>query len=944
MHGRDMTSRGGSRRATWLAAVLAATVATWPFAGRAAPDYDRDIAPILRTYCAGCHNDRETEAGFSVERFATLRKGGDESGDPIVPGDPQASVMIRRIKSTAADQMPPADEPQVPAADRATLEAWIAAGAAGPVKDVSILEKLVVPALPPSRAPRPVTALGVSPDGGRLAVARGRTVEIVPLRDGRPAERPTATFSGLPGPVAAVHFTPDGKGIVVASGVTGLNGVAEIRDAATGAVVRSFGGHRDLVYDAEMSPDGATLATAGYDRSVKLWNVADGTLQRSIDVHTGAVFDVAWHPSGRLLGSASADETVKLWRARDGLRLDTLNQPEAEVAAVAFTPDGRHVLAAGRDKRIYAWSLVSIDEPAINPAVQSRFAHEAPIVALAVSADGTRIVSAAEDRTVKAWSLPGLEPLPALPRAADVVAAIVPAGDGFLLGTMDGGIARVVVPRAASGTTPVVAAPKVPEPVPMATEPTREVAEVEPNDTPVTAQAAPVPADVRGTIVRPGDADCVRFAARAGVPLVVEVVAAKGTPASRLDSRLEILHADGRPVEQVVLQAVRDSWFTFRGKTSDQTGDFRLHNQDQLELDQYLYANGEVTRLWLHPRGPDSGFDVYPGGGKRHTYFHTTPIAHALGEPAWIVEPLPPGSRPTPNGLPVFRMFFENDDEPTRRLGTDSQVVFVPPADGTYVARVGDSRGFGAEKDFHYTLRIRPPQPSFEVTVEGRDPQVSPGSGRELSFTATRSEGFEGPIRIEVGGLPPGFTFHGPIEIEAGQRQAQGVIRAAAGAAAPDEEADKKVTVRAVATVAGRELVRDLGTLGDIRLAAAPKVTVEILPGSDRGVVREVPGEPIEFTIRPRQTITARVKVVRHDLKGPVALGKEGAGRNLPHGVIVDNIGLNGLLLPEGETDREFFITAAPKALPGRRLFHLVTEADGGQASLPVWLNVLPAQ
>jgi hypothetical protein len=335
--------------------------------------------------------------------------------------------------------------------------------------------------------------------------------------------------------------------------------------------------------------------------------------------------------------------------------------------------------------------------------------------------------------------------------------------------------------------------------------------------------------------------------------------------------------------------------------------------------------------------------EVYPGAGKRHTFFHTTAIAHALGEPAWIVEPLPPGTRPTPNGLPVFRLFYENDDEPTRRLGTDSQVLFVPPADGEYVARVGDTRGFGGEKEFLYTLRIRPPQPSFEVTVRGRDPQVSPGSGRELVFAATRTEGFTGPIRIEVEGLPAGFTFHGPIEIEAGQREAYGVLRAAADAVAPDETADKGVRVRAVATVDGREVVRDLGTLGDIRVAGAAKVTVEILPAADRSTVREVPGEPLEFTIRPRQTISARVKIVRHDLPGPVALGKEGAGRNLPHGVFVDNLGLNGLLITDRETEREFFITAAPKAAPGRRLFHLATDADGGQASVPVWLNVLPA-
>jgi hypothetical protein len=267
----------------------------------------------------------------------------------------------------------------------------------------------------------------------------------------------------------------------------------------------------------------------------------------------------------------------------------------------------------------------------------------------------------------------------------------------------------------------VVATPAA-KPSSNASEPAADIAEAEPNDAVSQAAVVPVPLAMKGMIGEPGDTDCVRFSARAGEPVVVEVIARSAEPKSRVDSRVEVLHADGRPVEQVVLQAVRDSWFTFRGKTSDQTNDFRLHNQDQLELDLYLYANGEVTRLWLYPRGPDSGFDVYPGSGKRHTFFHTTPIAHALGEPAWIVEPLPAGARPTPNGLPLFRMFFENDDEPMRRLGTDSQVMFVPPADGEYVARVSDSRGFGAETNFHYTLRIRPPQPSFDETVGGRDP------------------------------------------------------------------------------------------------------------------------------------------------------------------------------------------------------------------------------
>jgi hypothetical protein len=121
-------------------------------------------------------------------------------------------------------------------------------------------------------------------------------------------------------------------------------------------------------------------------------------------------------------------------------------------------------------------------------------------------------------------------------------------------------------------------------------------------------------------------------------------------------------------------------------------------------------------------------------------------------------------------------------------------------------------------------------------------------------------------------------------------------------------------------------------------------VTVEILPSTDRSVVQENAGQPLEFSIRPGQTITARVRAVRHDFPGRIELGNEDSGRNLPHGVYVDNIGLNGLLIVEGQTEREFFITASRIARPGTRLFHLRARGDDGQASRTVLLRVLPAE
>ena len=182
------------------------------------------------------------------------------------------------------------------------------------------------------------------------------------------------------------------------------------------------------------------------------------------------------------------------------------------------------------------------------------------------------------------------------------------------------------------------------------------------------------------------------------------------------------------------------------------------------------------------------------------------------------------------------------------------------------------------------------------------------------------------------------------MEIEAGQQQAIGVLSASADAIAADDTVDKAVVVKATATVAGHEVVKEAGSLGDIQIAEKPKVTVAIAPGPDASAGMEPTGGPLEFSIRPGQTITARVRAQRHDFDGRIELGGADSGRNLPYGVFVDNIGLNGLLIVEGQDEREFFITAAPIAKPCRRLFHLRTTADGNQASVPAVINVLSAE
>ncbi len=395
--------------------------------------FNKDIFPILRDNCLACHSSTAKMGELVLESYDSLMKGG-KHGPPVLAGKNGESRMVLMLEGKVQPPMPMGG--RIKADDLAVIVKWIEGGALGPAaSEATPVAAPVIPDIKPRGPVSPeVGSLAFSPDNKLLAVGSYKEVDLLDPATGRRL----AALTGMVDEVRSVAFSRDGKWLAAAGGLAGRLGEVVVWNVETRQPVTTIHGHADCIYGVAFSADGRRIATASYDKLIKLWDTGSGQETATLKDHIDSIFALAFSPDGKRIASGAADRTVKLWDAATGQRLFTLGESQDGVLTIAFHPSGKQIAAAGYDKFIRIWDLSDKG----GTMAQSTAGHEEPILKISYSPDGKTLVSTSADRSIKIWDAATLEERQVLAHQPDWVLALAFSPDGRRLaaGRFDGSV------------------------------------------------------------------------------------------------------------------------------------------------------------------------------------------------------------------------------------------------------------------------------------------------------------------------------------------------------------------------------------------------------------------------------------------------------------------------------------------------------------------------
>jgi len=258
---------------------------------------------------------------------------------------------------------------------------------------------------------------------------------------------PRAQLRGHGGPVRALAVSSDGQTAISAS----FDSTAICWSLASNAAKQVLRFHADAVNAVALLREGRA-ATAGADGRIAIWTLGKAEPDSVLDGHTAPIAALAVSPDGATLASASWDQTIRLWPIAGGAPR-VLEGHSQNVNGVAFAPDGRTLVSVSYDRSVRIWPLSAPSTPTV-------VAIPSPLNAVAIGGDGEIAAGGADGRLY--FLTAGGAPIGEIVAGPRPVISVAISPDGALVAAASIGGSVALIDRKARALAHTLVGPGLP--------------------------------------------------------------------------------------------------------------------------------------------------------------------------------------------------------------------------------------------------------------------------------------------------------------------------------------------------------------------------------------------------------------------------------------------------------------------------------------------------
>ncbi|KAI8895545.1 WD40-repeat-containing domain protein [Globomyces pollinis-pini] len=189
-----------------------------------------------------------------------------------------------------------------------------------------------------------------------ITTSQDRTVKFWGLND--KTENSKYTFQAHDMDIQSLDVAPNDQFFASA----GRDKTAKLWSAFDGSLVGVFKGHKRGIWKVKFSPMDQAILTCSTDKTIKLWNIKDFSCTKTFEGHLNTVLNVSFITAGMQFVSTGSDGLVKLWNVKDGECVGTFDNHEDRIWALSVNKGENHVYTGSSDSTISIWRDVTEEE------------------------------------------------------------------------------------------------------------------------------------------------------------------------------------------------------------------------------------------------------------------------------------------------------------------------------------------------------------------------------------------------------------------------------------------------------------------------------------------------------------------------------------------------------------------------------------------------------